>query len=368
MSWTPLLVGAEADRARAALAAIADELATQTDPIEDLALFWSYVAPVLGDAYAAHHDAALERLPSVFERGVRGPALYNGLAGLGWTIAHCADGADEILDLIDARLVEALREPRWLGYYDLIGGLVGIAVYFFERGPDVPLAKLGLAAIAGHLEQIAERTGELVTWHSPVELVPPAERERNPTGWYNCGVAHGVPGVIAVLARLGHPLCEGAIRWQLAQRTPDPSASRFPTLAQPDHSSTARTAWCYGDPGVLAVLWNAEADRPSVEALMREALARPVSRTGIVDTGVCHGTVGLAHIANRMFHATGDDRFAELARRWYLTTLAITQPLPTPDFLDGRIGLGLALAAAIAPIDPDWDRLLLVDLPIRGAP
>ena len=33
---------------------------------------------------------------------------------------------------------------------------------------------------------------------------------------------------------------------------------------------------------------------------------------------------------------------------------------PSPDFLDGAIGVALALLAALAPVEPLWDRLLLL--------
>jgi hypothetical protein len=33
---------------------------------------------------------------------------------------------------------------------------------------------------------------------------------------------------------------------------------------------------------------------------------------------------------------------------------------PSPAFLDGAIGVALALLSAVAPIEPAWDRMLLL--------
>jgi hypothetical protein len=39
--------------------------------------------------------------------------------------------------------------------------------------------------------------------------------------------------------------------------------------------------------------------------------------------------------------------------------------LPSATLLDGAIGVALALLAAIQPVEPAWDRLLLCDVPTR---
>ena len=369
--WRPILDGELAERAWTALRALADTLATRVEPGVDLALFWAYVAPALGNAYERHFDAALDRIAGAIEH-VRGIRLFTGLAGAGWTIAHVGDDAGELLEQIDAQLLDVLEAPQWRRHFDLISGLAGLAIYFVERG-DAPLAARGLARIADHLGRLAERTPDGITWRTPRELVPPHEQPHHPGGWYNVGVAHGVPGVIGALARMPETaevaeLRDGAIRWVLAQRTPDATRSRFPSLATPDHSGSARTAWCYGDAGVVSVLWHAHVragrSPASVEALARDVLARPLGATGVVDGTLCHGAAGLAHLANRFFHATGDRAFRDSARRWYRATLELDTAPAEPGLLDGAIGIGLALAAALTPLVPAWDRLLLADLPI----
>src|SRR5207249_5401263 len=95
--------------------------------------------------------------------------------------------------------------------------------------------------------------------------------------------------------------------------------------------------------------------------------------------GLCHGAVGLAHLCNRFYQASGDAAFAEAARTWFARTLAMRRPegvggfpawrgddgyKPIANLLEGATGVGLALAGAIAPTEPSWDRLLLCEVPV----
>src|SRR3954452_6230771 len=64
--------------------------------------------------------------------------------------------------------------------------------------PD-PSAFRILEAVVDRLAERAERTPGGCTWFTPPELLPQWQRELCPKGYYNLGLAHGVPGVIAVL-------------------------------------------------------------------------------------------------------------------------------------------------------------------------
>ena len=251
-TWAPILEDELADRAWVALRSLGAGITAFTEPVTDLATFWSYVAPALGDDAEVHHDAALDRLGSVRVRDLRGPSLFRGLAGFGWTVMHCIDGFDELLQIIDTALIDGLAGSEWRGHYDLISGLTGIGVYFLERG-DARLAVTGLDEILRHLARLAVRTTDGITWHTPPEHIPPGG-DRYPSGWFNVGLAHGVPGVIGLLGKLPRSpqvdeLRNGAIDWVLAQRTDNPSRSRFPAFAESPVGRSTRTAWCYGDLG-----------------------------------------------------------------------------------------------------------------------
>src|SRR4029453_2615946 len=56
-------------------------------------------------------------------------------------------------------------------------------------------------------------------------------------------------------------------------------------------------------------------------ALACRAAERPASETGVVNACFCHGAAGLAHIYNRMYHATGESKLGAAAQYWLERTL-----------------------------------------------
>ena len=383
MTWDPIVDGELAGRTRAVVAELVDALATVAAPSHELALFWTYAAaalesdPPLAARIAAAAAPAMARFADDLQHAPpRVLALHGGLAGYAWVAAHVADGIEPWLAAVDATLTTALA--GWTGDYDLISGLVGFAVYALERGDAATLARIVdlLATRATHLP-------DGIAWFTSADLVAGVHRRTYPHGYYNCGLAHGVPGVVAVLARIAaHPaatsatratageLRDEATRWLLAQRLP---GREFPAAAG---GPPSRTAWCYGDPGVAVALWDAAAPADR-DALALGWIGRDA--VGIADAAICHGSAGLAHLANRMFHATRDDRYRAAARGWIAHTLDLHRPgsgvggfmmvragapVATASLVDGAIGTALVLLAASTEVESVWDRMFLCDLPV----
>jgi hypothetical protein len=233
-------------------------------------------------------------------------------------------------------------------------------------------------------------------------LLPPHQRKDCPNGFYNVGLAHGVPGVIALLGQVcatadkrlrvarakARSLLDDAVVWLLAQQPADRTKS-FPYWVGPRISATpTRLAWCYGDLGIAVALLRAARcvnERAwEREALMiaRRAAERPAEQSGVRDCGLCHGAAGVGHIFNRLFQATGEASFAAAARFWFERTLEMRHPdqgiagfaaftpdpehpdshswTAAPGILEGAAGIGLALLAATTPIEPKWDRMLML--------
>jgi len=365
VTWGPILEGEPAERAWSFLRGIADGLASAHVSAPDAALFWSYASSVLDDETTlARTEHAHERLAQHFEAELTHLGLFGGVAGAAWIAAHIADDVDELLAVVDAKLIDVLTSERpWRHHYDLISGLVGYGVYFADR--ETETATQGRALILDHLAQLAERRDGEVTWHTRVDLLPDHQREQFPAGCYDVGLAHGVAGVVALAAKLSATtLRDEAARWLLAQRIDD----RFKGRASDAYP--ARTAWCYGDPGVTLALWHgvlrgmpAPAD---LDAMTARWMQRSPHDAGVTDGGLCHGAAGLAHICNRLYHATGRAEYADAARVWIDHLFALHKPGEgIANFLEGAVGIGLALLAALTPIEPDWDKLLLCDLPVR---
>jgi lantibiotic biosynthesis protein len=414
--WKPLLQGELAEQARQTVQEIAAALksngSTEGARSSSLAggqageaLFYTYLALQTGDEAAAEQAAQLvEQAAEALAVQPLPPNLYTGFAGVAWTMEHLRgrlfeeDGdEDDPVEEIDEALAIPLQRSPWPGDYDLITGLVGLAVYALERLPR-PAAVNLLAQIVDRLSEKADVSEEGAAWFTRPEELPEWQREYHPRGSYNLGVAHGLPAVVAVLAgaaaagvEKARPLLADSVRFLLARRQ-DPSTvgACFSTSYAPWEAPTgSRLAWCYGDPGVAAALL-AAARAVGEPAWEREALEiallaaeRPESSSGIRDAGICHGAAGLGHLFNRMYNTTGEERLREAAHFWFERTLALKEPgqgiggfrtwgvIGEPNelgwreesgFLDGTAGVGLALLGALSDVEPAWDRILTISV------
>lgn len=367
--------------------------------VAGLTLFYHYLARAQpGRGY----EAAVERLRRQCLQllvDVRMDAsLYDGFSGVLWTLAHVsgetrAEGPSASRE-IDCAIREYLGTSPWRRPYDLVAGLAGHGVYALERLPD-PVAADCLERVVERLDELAERSESGTSWLTPVRHVPEAQRVHAPNGYRNLGVAHGVPGALAVLAAAAgagiaversRDLAEGAVRWLLAQSPPPGNGPRFAYWVAPNQApAPSRSAWCYGDPGVAAALLTAarcagkkDWEREAVAIGMLAARREP-GQTGVKDAGLCHGAAGLGHIFNRLYQATGEAELGRAARDWLGRTLALRRPgegvagfaphrargdqaTMARGFLTGAAGIGLALLAAVSDVEPAWDRLMLLSV------
>ena len=346
-----------------------------------------------GDAYADTAIELLDRATAAASELRMSSSLYLGFPGIAWTAAHLAgrlfaedeDGNREV----DEILLRSLAQAPWAGPYDLFHGLVGLGIYALERLPR-PSAMSCLEAVVAQLAARAEHTPEGAAFFSPVGALHPKYREVFPRGAYVLGMAQGLPGVIAFLGsacRAGvavqeaRPLLDGTVSWLLARERPADSSYRFPHYHCPGvEPHRSRVAWCFGDLGIAASLLIAArgACEPAWEVAARRvalaAAARPLASAGVPDAGLCHGAAGVGHVFNRLYQATGETELGRAARFWFDHALGLREPglgiagfrkasgsdwLDEPGFLLGATGIGLALLAAVSPIDPAWDRLLL---------
>jgi lantibiotic modifying enzyme len=421
--WEPLLEGARAHRAEAALQAVLKDLdAREGLALEGgslaggaagLAMLYAQLALVRpGEGWEARAHEALDQAIAFLGSSVMGPGLYSGFTGIAWTLDHlrgtlpslAEDSGEDPNGEIDEALLGYLDQSPWTADYDLISGLAGYAAYGLGR-LDRPGGRAVLARALARLEESREDRDGGVTWHTPPSLLPAWQRELNPSGYYNLGLAHGVPAVLVVLARAaaaGHeaarPVLEQAVAWLLAQRLPPGLGGCFANVVPAGDASreptASRVAWCYGDLGLaVALLITArEAGRPDWEVhaldVARCAAAQPLEAAGVRDGGLCHGAAGNAHLFNRLYQATREAVFREAALRYTDLLLDLRregrgiggfeawmpgredagEPWRTvPGLLEGGAGIALALLALLHPVVPAWDRFLLVDVPSTPA-
>ena len=417
--WQPILKGSLADAAQRAVDAIVKDIGALDGQVQrpvdlcERALLFAYLAN--SNPHAGWEERAVTCLNLTIEKVSAVPyqffslGLYGGMAGIGWIIEHVSrllerdeprlavqseetDPEEDAIAEIDQLIISRLNDGPWQGHYDLINGLTGLGIYFLERLPR-DFAVRGIQLVLNALERVAQSSSTGITWFTPPALLLGPQLENNPNGYYNLGVAHGVPGIIQFLGEVvahgidvtrAQHLLTGSVEWLLAQRQPIEAVYRFSTVVSPGQEVRgSRLGWCYGDLGIAAVLHqvgnrNGRDDWSQIAVdLLQHSMRVPEEKAFITDAGLCHGAIGVAHILNRVYQ-TGDQQFEKDAISWFERALSMRRdgqgiggflayrPELNPkwnsdvSFLTGGIGLALTFLSSIYPIEPQWDRLLLL--------
>jgi lantibiotic biosynthesis protein len=381
MGWSPILAGADEQRAWRALEILVEAL---RDPgaaggevslargEAGIALFFGYLARVTGRGDLAR--LAQDRLGVAIDRVIADPPhpfLFGGITGVAWVAEHLAGmgpdpGGEDPHEEIDRMIGELLDNPLESVRFELMRGVAGFGVYALERLPR-PSAAAALARVVGALADMADPDG--ASWLTTPPRMPTGGRARHPASYRSLGVGHGVTGPIAVLAaacahrvaeeRAG-PLCRRAIDalWNQRRQVASDDQLALPALA--GQSEPARVSWCHGDAGVgAALLAAAPAARDRALELCRRA-ARQAPQGD--DAGLSQGAAGLAHIFHRCHQATGEPLFSSASRAWYARLLDLLDPRAARGGLQGGAGIGLALLAAVTSTEPAWDRVMLLSV------
>ncbi len=342
------------------------------------------------------------------ERAGSSAGLFGGLSGLSFTASLSngqGSGRQRLLAALDAELssqvplvAARLRSEQGVaavGGYDVVTGASGVAAGLLARDPHERLPEVMSALV-----WLASPVPGAPRWATPPErLVGDAVRRTYPYGNLNCGLAHGIPGPLSVLASAllgGHevPGQSQTVRhladWLVEHRSDDgwginwasavPLSNDGRTPAS-GRCAPARSAWCYGAPGVAHALWlagtaldDSDLRNFAIDA-MSAVLSRPVSSRFIDSPTFCHGVAGLLQVVLRFAHATRLPFFLDAADELVGQLLAAydpdrplgyaaldpgNTPVDRPGLLDGATGVALVLLAAATDVDPIWDRLFLL--------
>jgi hypothetical protein len=371
-------------------------------------LGWSIFFAALNEALPGRGfaDLAEQWYDLSFATPTVGHSLLTGCAGAGWTTRYldgrvfeleAAEDADEELEAAFAALIaEADAATDWA--YEK--GLLSCGVYFVARLP-APAARRSLAELVDYFDRTAERDAAGVSWRIHPEAFRYVEdAARFPNGVCSLTAAHGMTGVLPVLAHAAaagiaadkaRELLAGAVSWIASHELPADHPVAFPEVVADGTPVLVdgRLSWCRGDLGVAAVLMGVARtlDDGDLAAYAGRLAQRVLRRRGpaanIEGLELCHGTAGAAHLANRLFQATGDEELGAAARHWVGETLAMRRRelvdtagfwawqrrfLPDGPFVHqpdrslivGAAGIGLALLAAVSDVEPSWDRILLL--------
>jgi lantibiotic biosynthesis protein len=336
-----------------------------------------------------------------------GVSLFSGLSGVafaGLQLSRQGARYRRMLDSLDRAIVPqaislASRFQNAPGvpvnYFDVISGLSGAGAYLLcRRGqPDIDAA---LVAVVDALIFLVTQPSDPPAWYTPSEYLVD-DKLSYPLGNLNCGLAHGVPGILAFLslasmAGFGSDRMMGAIagilNWLQDHRVDDEWGINWPTAVPVEDptapvasKSPSRTAWCYGVPGIARALWLAGQAQGLARssnlavAAMESVFRRPLTARMIDSPTFCHGVAGLLAVTLRFSQDTGLEIFS---RQCELLTQQIIQSfepetvlgfrnlefadnyIDQPGLLDGAAGVALVLLNTACGVPSPVDRLFLL--------
>lgn len=342
------------------------------------------------------------------------PGLQGGLAGLAFAVRSqpCSSPLRQAhLGLLDHALAPRVleisaglyaRHGVAVSEFDSISGLAGIGAYLLASDFSPPVDVVWHALLEALIAMTTTSIDEEPHWYTPAHLMGDEGMKMSyPAGNCNFGLAHGIPGPLALMAlALLHPpaqveepkgLAEAVRRcadWIVSQRSSDEFGVQWPTVVHRSaddraraHPPGSRAAWCYGGPGVARALWlagRALDDFTLCELAIETMTAvykRPVALRQIDSPTFCHGAAGLLQITLRFAEDTRLPIFREAAEtlcQQLLTAYRDDSPLGFRSIepggyevdqcglLDGAAGVAMVLLTAAGGPAPDWDRVFLL--------
>jgi lantibiotic modifying enzyme len=349
-----------------------------------------------------------------------GSSLFSGLSGLafaGWQLSRDGTRYRRFLFSLDGAICNDatvmathVRHSAYVSMndFDVISGLSGIGAYLLSRHQEAATGA-ALTAVVDALISLVMRNEVLPAWHTPAHLLfDDTARTNYPLGNLNCGLAHGIPGVLAFLSlvrlksRSFEHLDEAIVTtatWLSTHRLDDEWGVNWPSaiplqstkidgkeiLAEANLEDSpggpTRTAWCYGSPGIARALWLAgnalgrdDFKRLAVDSM--EAVFRwPIAVRMIDSPTFCHGVAGLLAITIRFANETGSLLFRDECQKLTEQILSTFQPdsllgfrnleyggnqTDQPGFIEGASGVAAVLLSAATGTEPGWDRVFLL--------
>ncbi|MFI9503416.1 lanthionine synthetase C family protein [Nocardia sp. NPDC052566] len=367
-----------------------------------------------GQGWAARAHRCLATAAREAEQAEHGRlSLYGGLCEVAFAADALSEhgtryqrllgGLDDAIAVAGKALGDAVTAtPAGLPFsaFDLISGIAGVGAYLLRR-KDEPHADAALRAILTGAVALCDEQDGLPNWHTPFSAIPPGTSMARsyPTGVLNCGLAHGIPGPMALLALAElagisvagqRAAIERVARWLIVHRADDDWGPSWSSgIPLPDASGVAppaygptHNAWCYGSSGIARALWLAGTAlgdrglRDFAGRTLKTVYRRPAEFRRIdASPGLCHGIAGLLQITLCFADDTGNpvytaaaavltDQLIEMfqpeTRFGYLANGENGATTDDPSLLDGAAGIALALLAAATDIPPSWDRMLLL--------
>jgi hypothetical protein len=333
----------------------------------------------------------------------------SGLTGLATAASLLSRGGaryETLLTTVESAIVERVERASEsvlrsrphgvpVALFDVITGLTGAGRYLLDRTGSEPCRR-ALEKLLRAFVYLSEEGADAVPhWHTSFRHTTDNLRRVHPDGNVNLGMAHGLPGPLALLSLATSHGVEVSGQQGAIVRTADLVVHAqcadewgvgFPAAAparapRGEGSTPARSAWCYGPPGVARALWLAGAATGRSEyrdlalAAMRAVFERPVPNRRIDSPTLCHGVAGLLQVTLRFTRDGAGTSFSAAAHELTGQLLAAHEPasrfgyrdlkpggvrIDNPGLLEGAAGVALVLLGAASSEEPFWDRILML--------
>ncbi|WP_326688220.1 lanthionine synthetase C family protein [Streptomyces sp. NBC_01795] len=364
------------------------------------------------------------------------PGLYLGTAGVVWAVTEYARLEPRYLPTLATMTDRLARQTLAITLhtaagsvashdYDVIAGAAGWLAALLKAadvlgGRATDAAREATGRLVDYLVDLTQDDGGKLRWfcapsHFPSIPGPdgqptplPGYVKNFPDGVYNLGFAHGPAGILAALCRPDTAHAAGLVRvdarpHRVRQGIRDlaqtlgalridgldyPAWANLllphPDSGRPDTDSPqvpARSAWCYGAPGVAASLLPASAacgDPEPTDLAVATLLGverTPAEHQRINSPTLCHGLAGLLTVYGRAAAQTGVPDLWRMHDEFLSQLCSYADPdhpylFPdydpwggqehNPGLLNGAAGVLLALLGAVSDAAAEWDELLFL--------
>ena len=261
--------------------------------------------------------------------------------------------------------------------YDFLHGGLGISFYFNDDPEFIEQTIIGL-------EKNAIKNADTLKWKSILDF--------SMNRGINIALSHGMASIVVYLSRIHHTgvltervnrLLEGTVNYILTQeidRNKYGSCFVSQSLENKDEIYSSRLAWCYGDLGIAAALWqagkimrNSEWQKKALDVFEFSTKRLNPSNTKVFDAELCHGSAGVAMIFDYIFKELNSSIFKEARDYWINETLnyghfangaaGYLQYYPMErkghryvksySLLDGIAGIGMSLLSIYSKVSRD---------------
>lgn len=358
------------------------------------ALFYAYYGRyATNERYIEKASAILVEIIEITNKQQHiNPLFSNGTTGVLWVINHLMENGfidcdfsesfDELDDYLSGQMLHILESSA---NYDFLHGSLGIANYLLKNRKHDGILQQHIKK----LEHTGITNGESIYWNSIIEN----SSNENETV-INLGLSHGVTSIAAHLNKyiptIGETnetilLLKKIIHFiRNCEQSMETRVNFFPNwISNKPAEKNSGLRWCYGDLGIAYTLYTSskllkdkELEAYSLQILIKTSERKDANQEGVLDAGLCHGAMGIAHIYNRLYQTSTIINFKNAAKFWYDTSFQFATKTDgiagfqsfnklsgwktKPYLLEGASGIGLALIAALSDFEPKWDECLLL--------